>query len=180
MKGWIKKRFSVSRGKGNAAEKDPSEKRRSFFGGGSHKAKASNASNTSLENRSSSIRDVALAGKDGAEEASTKEPAIDAAIANVVEKGDEADKAPELEVREPEAEEATASAATAGKTAVADTETSAGKTEEKADSRGVSPVSTPFEDADERSRTLEPPKPLEGEGRRSSSIARDSRFKEEM
>lgn len=203
MSGWIKKRFSVNRGKNTAGEKEPSEKRRSFFGGSS-KAKAS-TSNPSLENRESSIRDVALAGKTEAVDATE----------SAEKAGDEvAGKAPALEVREPEAEKASTSAADTFKSAVAEPETvSAEKVEkhavdaaetkvedktearaeekagekagekaaDKPDSHGVSPVSTPFEDAsEERSRTLELPKALEDAARRSSSLARDSRFKEEM
>ncbi|TQV99092.1 hypothetical protein V2A60_004585 [Cordyceps javanica] len=169
VKSWLKKRFSVSRSKSDAVEKDPGEKRRSFFGGSS-KAKTSNASNASLENRSSSVRDVALAGKADIQAATEKDT-------------EHADKVPALEIKEPEAEEATASAAAAGKSVVGETvpdTTAVDNALEKTDSRGVSPVSTPFEDADERSRTLELPKPIEDEGRRSSSLARDSRFKEEM
>ncbi|KAJ6787572.1 hypothetical protein PWT90_00655 [Aphanocladium album] len=169
MKGWIKKRFSVNKGKSDATEKDPSEKRRSFFGGSAKKP--SNPSTASLENRSSSIRDVALAGKTEAEE--TADKAVD-----------DTDKAPPLDIPELEAEEATSSAIEASKSVVTEPEPkskAAGKAVEATDEHGVSPITTPFEDAtDERSRTLEPPKRVEGEGRRSSSIARDSRFKEEM
>lgn len=171
MKGWIKKRFSVNRDKSESAEKEPSEKRRSFFGGSSKKA--SNTSNASLENRTSSIRDVALAGKSEAEEAT-----------ETAEKRAETDKAPALEIEEPDAEQATASAVEAGKSAVIETTpetTTVERNLDKVDSRGVSPVGTPFEDAsEERSRTLELPKAVDDEGRRSSSLARDSRFKEEM
>ncbi|OAQ96322.1 hypothetical protein LLEC1_00125 [Akanthomyces lecanii] len=190
VKSWLKKRFSVSHGKNDTTtEKDPSEKRRSFFGG-SPKTKTSNTSNASLGNRSSSIRDVALAGKsesqDGAEKTAEK------TAENI---SDEVEMAPALEINEPEAEKATTSAigavstaetiptAAAAKSDVVETEPEVAATDkalEKADSHGVSPVSTPFEDAEERSRTLELPKPIDDEGRRSSSIARDSRFKEEM
>lgn len=184
VKSWLKKRFSVSHGKNDTViERDPSEKRRSFFGG-SPKTKASNTSNVSLENRSSSIRDVALAGKSENQEAAEK-----TAEKTAEKNSDDVERLPALEIKEPEAEKATTSAmeatsaAVATKSVPAETERETTTTEhalEKADSRGVSPVSTPFEDAEERSRTLELPKPIDGEGRRSSSIARDSRFKEEM
>lgn len=172
IKGWVKKRFSVSRSKSNVAEKDASEKRRSFFGSSS-KATALSTSNPSLENRSSSIRDVALAGKSEMEETSGNEESINETATESADKPAAAeDKAPALEMRATEATTATLSAAEASKAAK--------KAEERADSRGVSPVSTPFEDAEERSRTLELPKPLDGGSRRSSSLARDSRFKEEI
>lgn len=67
VRGWLKNR--LSRGK-SLAEKDNSgeksekaDKRRSIFGG-LKKDRAANGSAASIENRSSSIRDVALAGKD--------------------------------------------------------------------------------------------------------------------
>ncbi|ATY66837.1 hypothetical protein A9K55_000917 [Cordyceps militaris] len=180
VKSWLKKRFSISHSKDEpVAEKEQREKRRSFFGGSASKAadKPEDASHTaSLDNRSSSIRDVALAGKTDTEVAATQ------TAEDVV-------KVPALEIKPPEAEKATLSAAAAaavsGHSVVADKEQpataeTADKGLEKADSRGVSPVSTPFEDAEERSRALELPKLIDEERRRSSSIARDSRFKEEM
>lgn len=172
IKGWVKKRFSVSRSKSSVAEKDASESRRRFLGNSS-KAKALSTSTPSLENRSSSIRDVALAGKSEMKEASGNEESINETVTESAEKPATAeDKAPVLEMRATVATAATFSAAGASKAA----ETA----EEKVDSRGVSPVSTPFEDAEERSRTLELPKPLDGGCRRSSSLARDSRFKEDI
>ncbi|KAM3509759.1 hypothetical protein MY10362_000433 [Beauveria mimosiformis] len=219
VKSWIKKRFSTSRSKNEtAAEKnDPGEKRRSFFGG-LHKAKASNASNTSLGRRSSSIRDVALAGRSEPEETADATTETTAAAAekpksaaekpleeeaeptvatpaaaekpkSAAEKpleeeteptvatpaakdSEEIHKFPALEINEEEANKAASSAAAAAVVAAVAAET--------ADSRDVSPLTTPYEDAEERSRTLEPPKPIEDPRRRSSSIARDSRFKEEM
>ncbi|KAH8714963.1 hypothetical protein HC256_003836 [Beauveria bassiana] len=202
VKSWIKKRFSTSRSKNEtAAEKDHGEKRRSFFGG-AHKAKAAasasnnNASNTSLGRRSSSIRDVALAGRSGEQ---PDEDTADVTTETAAEKLKSADekpvektepivetpavkdteeihKFPALEIEEPEANKAASSAAVVA----AHTLPRVATTAETADSRGVSPVTTPYEDAEERSRTLELPKPLEDPRRRSSSIARDSRFKEEM
>lgn len=188
VKSWLKKRFSASHSKNDTPEKDPSEKRRSFFGG-SPKAKTSNTSNASLDNRSTSVRDVALAGKTETEEAAEKpaekptEKSVEKTIGKTAETAENVNKAPALEIKKPEAEKATTSAMEAGNSATAGTEpeaTTAEKALEKADSHGVSPVSTPFEDAEERSRTLELPKPIDDEGRRSSSLARDSRFKEEM
>lgn len=58
VKGWIKNRFS--RGK-SIGEQD--KKRRSFFGGASMKDHAGNGSTASVENRSTSMHDVAMAGK---------------------------------------------------------------------------------------------------------------------
>lgn len=63
VKGWIKNRFSRGKSVSEKPEKESGEKRRSFFGGASMKGNKSNKSNTSLEKRSSSIRDVAMAGK---------------------------------------------------------------------------------------------------------------------
>ncbi|KAM3427088.1 hypothetical protein MY4824_009652 [Beauveria thailandica] len=206
VKSWIKKRFSTSRSKNEtAAETDPGEKRRSFFGG-SHKAKAAEASNTSVGRRSSSIRDVALAGRS---EPPPEETADDAKAETTAEKPTSADekepppleeetepttgatpavqhsseemhKFPALEINEAEASKAASSAA-AAVVAANTLPKVATTTAETADSAGVSPVTTTYEDAaEERSRTLEPPKPIEDPRRRSSSIARDSRFKEEM
>lgn len=76
VRGWLKNR--LSRGK-SLVEKDNSgekaDKRRSIFGGLSKKERAVNGSAASIENRSSSIRDVALAGKgeDKTESAAIKE-----------------------------------------------------------------------------------------------------------
>ena len=59
VRGWIKNRFS--RGK-SVNEQD--KKRRSFFGGASPRSAAANDSAASLENRSTSMHDVAHAGKE--------------------------------------------------------------------------------------------------------------------
>lgn len=58
VKGWIKNRFS--RGKSISESSDPN-KRRSFFGGAA--LRDANGSASSLDQRASSMRDVALAGK---------------------------------------------------------------------------------------------------------------------
>ncbi|KAL2211994.1 hypothetical protein CC79DRAFT_1329313 [Sarocladium strictum] len=58
VKGWIKNRFS--RGKSISESNDPN-KRRSFFGGAA--LRDANGSASSLDQRASSMRDVALAGK---------------------------------------------------------------------------------------------------------------------
>ncbi|OAA66257.1 hypothetical protein ISF_04095 [Cordyceps fumosorosea ARSEF 2679] len=180
VKGWLKKRFSVSHSKHDEAtaaatvtttKKDSSEKRRSFFGGSS-KAKAHDPV-TSLENRSSSMRDVALAGKDEVASSTAK-------------KSEDVDKAPALEIKEPEAKLATSSATAAAHEPVV-THHKPATAKDKADSRGVSPISSPVEehaapvDAHPHTDTLALPKPIEDDRRRSSSsLARDSRFIEEM
>ncbi|KJZ75549.1 hypothetical protein HIM_05012 [Hirsutella minnesotensis 3608] len=58
VKGWIKNRFS--RGKSMS---ETGDKRRSFFGGAALKEHSQNKSTTSLDKRSTSMRDVAMAGK---------------------------------------------------------------------------------------------------------------------
>ncbi|KAF4507633.1 hypothetical protein G6O67_004111 [Ophiocordyceps sinensis] len=58
VKGWIKNRFS--RGKSLS---ETGDKRRSFFGGAAMKEHDANKSTTSLDKRSASLRDVAMAGK---------------------------------------------------------------------------------------------------------------------
>ena len=60
VKGWIKNRFS--RGK---SASDGSDKGKSFVGGAALRDPEANDSNASLEQRPTSMRDVALAGKTG-------------------------------------------------------------------------------------------------------------------
>ncbi|RFU79747.1 eisosome 1 [Trichoderma arundinaceum] len=60
VKGWIKNRFS--RGK---SVSEPGEKKKSFVGGAALRDSGPGGSITSLENRSSSIRDVTFAGRSG-------------------------------------------------------------------------------------------------------------------
>ncbi|PNP48384.1 hypothetical protein TGAMA5MH_00668 [Trichoderma gamsii] len=62
VKGWIKNRFS--RGK---SVSEHSEKKKSFIGGAALRDSAAGGSTASLGNRSSSIRDVTLAGRTGEE-----------------------------------------------------------------------------------------------------------------
>ncbi|KFA75468.1 hypothetical protein S40288_01167 [Stachybotrys chartarum IBT 40288] len=61
MKGWIKNRFSRRKSTG-----DQNEKKKAFLGGAALRQEG-NESSTSLENRPSSMRDVALAGRDNTE-----------------------------------------------------------------------------------------------------------------
>ncbi|KFA61535.1 hypothetical protein S40285_08801 [Stachybotrys chlorohalonatus IBT 40285] len=63
MKGWIKNRFSRRKSTG-----DQNEKKKAFLGGAALRQEG-NESSTSLENRPSSMRDVALAGRDNDEPA---------------------------------------------------------------------------------------------------------------
>ena len=72
MKGWVKNRFSRAKSVGENDDQTPektgkSEKHKGLFGGGGllKKHTQRNASQTSMEHQSSSMRDVALAGKDG-------------------------------------------------------------------------------------------------------------------
>lgn len=147
VKGWIKNRFSrrksvVERGEekesaDNADKSGKPERRRSLFRGGAalRKKGHQNGSISSLNHRSSSMRDVAMAGK-----------------------GDEEGQR--------------------------DTE-GAGPSADH-DSRGVSPVSSNYDEEETRSRRgqgggLAPPPPLQDSAPRSSiSPNRDSRFREEM
>ncbi|UKZ83622.1 hypothetical protein TrVFT333_011431 [Trichoderma virens FT-333] len=62
VKGWIKNRFS--RGK---SVSEPGEKKKSFVGGAALRDSGPGGSTGSLGNRSSSMRDVTLAGRDGEE-----------------------------------------------------------------------------------------------------------------
>lgn len=64
VKGWIKNRFS--RGKSLS---EPEEKKKSFVGGAALRDSGPGGSTASLENRSSSMREVALAGGDVVETA---------------------------------------------------------------------------------------------------------------
>lgn len=67
VKGWVKGRWS----RGKSLIEHGNDKRRSFFGGATMNAPDKNASVISLGNRSSSMREVAMAGKDGDEGAAT-------------------------------------------------------------------------------------------------------------
>lgn len=161
VKGWIKNRFSRGKSVSETPEKEGGEKRRSFFGGKGHK---SDKSNTSVENRSSSIRDVARAGKG-------EDNRDDDAIGNDV----------TATKKDADGED---TAIVGEQSAATEKEEEREEEEEKADSCGVSPVSTPAgEDKTEREgRGLEPPKVALDDSavRISSSPTRDSRFKEEM
>ncbi|KAJ6438677.1 eisosome protein 1 protein [Purpureocillium lavendulum] len=167
VKGWIKNRFS--RGKSLS---EGSDKRRSFLGGAAMKEHGVNGSAASLENRPSSMRDVAYAGKSGDEH--TAETGNEHAGKTVSEHSDQGEtEAGPSTVSQPQASE---------------------EHDEKPDSREVSPVSTPLEEEkrlgvdfednvarDGRRISIEPPKPIEDPSTRAgSSPNRDSRFREEM
>jgi len=64
VKGWIRNRFS--RGKSIGDGDKQTDKRRSFLGGAALRDSDVNRSTTSLDNRSASMRDVALAGRTNA------------------------------------------------------------------------------------------------------------------
>lgn len=76
VRGWLKNR--LSRSKSSVDKEENSEKRKSFFGGSLRKKSAANESSNSADNRPSSIRDIALAGKDE-EEAKGEETAAESA-----------------------------------------------------------------------------------------------------
>lgn len=63
VKGWIKNRFSRGKSVGEKDNERHSEKRKSFIGGAALRGSDGNHSTTSFENRPSSMRDVALAGR---------------------------------------------------------------------------------------------------------------------
>ncbi|CAM1508489.1 Fc.00g053370.m01.CDS01 [Cosmosporella sp. VM-42] len=71
VKGWIKNRFS--RGKSVSENDKSKEKGKGFIGGAALRDTEGNHSTTSLDNRSTSIRDVALAGKSGEFETNDEE-----------------------------------------------------------------------------------------------------------
>lgn len=155
VKGWIKNRFS--RGKSMS---EHSEKKKSFIGGAALRGSAAGGSTASLGNRSSSIRDVTLAGRTGEETPvnHTAEIAPDVAL----------EAAPEI-VPETVHESAPESATR--------------------DSRGVSPVSArsgmgSSGKGSGRSNDIErfetPAAIKDPAPRHSNSPARDSRFRELM
>ncbi|KJK77947.1 hypothetical protein H634G_06914 [Metarhizium anisopliae BRIP 53293] len=151
VKGWIKNRFS--RGK-SIGEHD--KKRRSFFGGASLKDHAGDGSAASIENRSASMHEVALAGKSGEEHETKHEAAKESAHREA--KRDSQGVSPVSPVSTPLEEELE----------LAD--------EAKNKGKGVEEEERPS-----RKTSLDPPRPIEDPAvRTSSSPTRDSRFREEM
>ncbi|TFB05120.1 hypothetical protein CCMA1212_002413 [Trichoderma ghanense] len=71
VKGWIKNRFT--RGKSLS---EPEEKKKSFVGGAALRDSGPGGSTGSLENRSSSMREVTLAGRSGVEETAEVHPQL--------------------------------------------------------------------------------------------------------
>ena len=154
------------------------EKRRSFFGGAAMRDHGASDSAQSLDNRSASMRGVALAGK-SADEAAARD--ADEAGPSGARYGEE----PAGKRHEPQAE---AEPPVPG--------------QQKQDPREVSPASTPLEEEEQQQQqqrrrlgvdfegddirdgrriSIEPPKPIEDPlTRTSSSPTRDSRFREEM
>ncbi|UNI19139.1 Eisosome assembly protein [Purpureocillium takamizusanense] len=175
VKGWIRNRFS--RGKSMS---ETGDKRRSFLGGAAMREYQANGSAVSLENRPSSMRDVAYAGKSSDEHANKTG-------------GGYASKSIDEPVGKTDADNANLGGVEAGPSATDHHLVSGGEAHEP-DSHGVSPVSTPleeekrlgvdFEDDDTRNGrriSIEPPKPIEDPSMRTgSSPNRDSRFREEI
>lgn len=161
VKGWIRNRFSHGK-----SMSETGEKRRSFLGGAAMREHGAGGSTQSLEKRTSSMRDVALAGKGGDEGGGGD---------GVVETGGPSGtkhRAEPTGFKEHRAEP-----------------------EHQHDSRSVSPVSAAAgderqgvdlvdDDDDERNGrciSIEAPRPIEDAAvRTSSSPTRDSRFREEM
>ncbi|KAF5631408.1 hypothetical protein F52700_6811 [Fusarium sp. NRRL 52700] len=63
VKGWIKNRFSRGKSLGEKDRESHGDKRSSFIGGAALRDTDANESSTSLDNRATSMRDVALAGR---------------------------------------------------------------------------------------------------------------------
>ncbi|KAH7189142.1 uncharacterized protein B0J16DRAFT_318780 [Fusarium flagelliforme] len=72
VKGWIKNRFSRGKSLGEKDRESHGEKRASFVGGAALRDPDTNQSATSLDNRATSMRDVALAGR-GTSQSSDRE-----------------------------------------------------------------------------------------------------------
>ncbi|KAM0251003.1 hypothetical protein ACHAP5_001883 [Fusarium lateritium] len=73
VKGWIKNRFSRGKSLGEKDRESQGEKRGSFVGGAALREPDTNQSATSLDNRATSMRDVALAGRGTNTESSDRE-----------------------------------------------------------------------------------------------------------
>ena len=206
VKGWVRNRFSRAWSVGEQGGKEPEttekgEKSRGLFrGSGLLKRNTErNASQTSLEHHSSSMRDVAMAGK--TEEQETADEAGPAGLSSRRDSGavrpeepetaDEARPAGLSSHRDPEvvshggqetADKAEpgglGSRRDSGRVSPGEQET-ADKAEPvglgaRKDSQGVSPVSSGEDE-------LRPPRPIEDpEPRSSASPSRDSRFREEI
>ncbi|CVK89796.1 uncharacterized protein FMAN_04063 [Fusarium mangiferae] len=69
VKGWIKNRFSRGKSLGEKDRESQGVKRSSFIGGAALRDTDANESSTSLDNRATSMRDVALAGRSANAEA---------------------------------------------------------------------------------------------------------------
>ncbi|KAJ0148091.1 hypothetical protein FOXG_01465 [Fusarium oxysporum f. sp. lycopersici 4287] len=70
VKGWIKNRFSRGKSLGEKDRENQGDKRSSFIGGAALRDTDANESSTSLDNRATSMRDVALAGRSANAESS--------------------------------------------------------------------------------------------------------------
>lgn len=152
VKGWIKNRFS--RGK-SVSEHD--DKGRSFVGGAAMKGPAANGSTASLDNRSTSMRDVAIAGKSGDDHAGLEET-----------RATHADHGKESADNDHETERDSRGVSPVS-TPLEEERQLGGKVEEEDEARNSEVMS------------MDPPRPIADEaGRTSSSSTRDSRFREEM
>ncbi|TWU77525.1 hypothetical protein ED733_007352 [Metarhizium rileyi] len=149
VKGWIKNRFS--RGK-SIGEQD--KKRRSFFGGASMKDHAGNGSAASIENRSASMHEVAMAGKTGEEGLETKYEPVGGSAHREVERDSQG---------------------------VSPASTPLEEERELGDDRQEKGKGVEHDERPSRRASLDPPRPIQDLGiRTSSSPTRDSRFREEM
>ncbi|KND93550.1 Eisosome protein 1 [Tolypocladium ophioglossoides CBS 100239] len=152
VKGWIKNRFS--RGKSAAEHGD---KRRSFLGGAAMKESGANGSTASLDNRSTSMRDVAIAGKSGDDHAGHEET-----------RATDADHHKESAGNDHETERDSHGVSPVS-TPLEEERHVGDKVEEEDEARNS------------RMMSMAPPRPIADEvARSSSSPTRDSRFREEI
>ncbi|KAF4455242.1 hypothetical protein F53441_2392 [Fusarium austroafricanum] len=73
VRGWIKNRFSRGKSVGEKDRENQGDKRGSFIGGAALRDTDANESATSLDNRATSMRDVALAGRSANAESNDRE-----------------------------------------------------------------------------------------------------------
>lgn len=162
VKGWIKQTFS----------REQNNKRRSFFGGASMKNKENretninNGSAVSIGNRSSSMHDVALAGKPGDEEALGKDKVNPE---NTLQPGDKS---------APQHERDLDSQGVSPVSTPLEEERQLGDQDQATDAD--TPETKKSETRLSRNANIEPPRWIENPAARTSSPNRDSRFREEL
>jgi hypothetical protein len=96
VKGWIKNRFSRGKSLGEKDRESQGDKRGSFIGGAALKDPDTNQSATSLDNRATSMRDVALAGRGTNGESSDRDVLHDSRGVSPVSSGSDDDQVPAI------------------------------------------------------------------------------------